>query len=79
MVGQHAWSGVVAGTTRDSFLVSGNYPAFLQTSGFLVPGLSVFFGEEGPALGGFSLAAFAVRRSNGRPVQKGVRAWRQVR
>src|SRR5271163_2240625 len=25
MLGQHAWSGVVAGTTRDSFLVSGNY------------------------------------------------------
>ena len=28
MVGQHAWIGVVAGTTRDSFLVSGNYLAF---------------------------------------------------
>jgi hypothetical protein len=28
MVGQHAWSGVVAGTKRDSFLVSGNYLAF---------------------------------------------------
>ena len=28
MLGQHAWSGVVAGTTRDSFLVSGNYLAF---------------------------------------------------
>jgi hypothetical protein len=47
MEGQHAWSGVVAGTTRDSFLVAGKLSGVpLQTSGSLVPVVSVLLGEE---------------------------------
>ena len=47
MVGQHARSGVVAGARRDSFLVSGKLSSVpLQTSGSLVPVVSVLLGEE---------------------------------
>jgi hypothetical protein len=46
MVGQHARSGVVAGARRDSFLVSGKLSSVpLQTSGSLVPVVSVLLGE----------------------------------